>query len=156
MKCSLAPPTGFSSVSARKWAALAYNLVQASGWLYCAYCLDRAVGFGVFDVEVLAAKTFPGVGHAVVTMQTLAMIEPVLCLIGVIPSSFITVLLQVIVRNVVILVAVNRHEALQLHVSAFLFLLAWIVTEIVRFPWLVFKSLGGALGLVVCDLRCGL
>ena len=51
--------------------------------------------------------------------------------------------MQVIVRNIVILLSVNRHESLQLHISVFLFMFAWIITEIIRFPWLVFKSLGG-------------
>ena len=78
LKCRLVPASGVGRLPARKWVALAYTLIQSAGWLYCAYCLDKAVGFDLFGsdpVNVVAAKAFPGAGHVVVAMQTLAMVE---------------------------------------------------------------------------------
>lgn len=128
--------------SPRALAALAYNVVQTAAWGYCAALLDNGIRWGVFDADVLASRTWPAVGAAVVFAQSIALIEPVLCLAGVIKSNVFTVCMQLLVRNIVLLLAVNRHAELQEHVAVFLFAFAWILSEVIRFPWLTCKVLG--------------
>ena len=128
--------------SPRALAALAYNVVQTAAWGYCAVLLDNGIRWGVFDAGVLASRTWPAVGAAVVFAQSIALIEPVLCLAGVIKSNVFTVCMQLLVRNIVLLLAVNRHAELQEHVAVFLFAFAWILSEVIRFPWLTCKVLG--------------
>ena len=81
-------------------------------------------------------------GRVVIACQQAALIEPVLCILGVIPSSIVTVLFQLLARNVVILLVVARHAEMQDHTSVCLFLAAWLLIEVVRFPWLCFKITG--------------
>ena len=128
--------------SPRALAALAYNLAQTAAWAQCATLLFAAARASGGDADALGAETWPAVGAAVVFAQTLALIEPVLCLFGVIKSKVLTVCMHLLVRSIVLLLAVNRHPALQQHVAVFLFMLAWILSELVRFPWLTFKVLG--------------
>ena len=130
-------------LSVRETAALLYNAIQTAGWLYAASSLDSAVRWDVLDVDALANRTFSSAGPPIVAMQTLALVEPLLCLLGIIPSAMSSVVLQIVVRNVVILLAVNRHAVLQNHVSVFMFFFAWMVTELVRFPWLILKITAG-------------
>ena len=122
--------------------ALAYNIAQTAAWCHCGFLLYLAVGHDVFNGELLASATWPAVGSSVVLAQSLALVEPLLCLLGVIKSKIGTVIMQLLVRNIVLLLAVNRHFELQHHLSVFLFMLAWILSEIVRFPWLTLKVLG--------------
>eukprot|EP00945_MAST-04E_sp_MAST-4E-sp1_P000274 g274.t1 len=138
-KCHKWPPS-----SAKKVIALLYNLVQASGWIYAAASLWKVGGSkGPHDFsERVGALAWPTVGPIVVFLQTFAFVEILLSLVGVIPSNIVSVALQLVVRNIVLLLTVNRHHGVQLHLSTFLFLLAWIITECIRFPWLIFKVVG--------------
>ena len=126
-------------LSVRKLAALAYNAFHAVGWAYALALMMNSIllsGNGnEFDFEASG-------GGVVVALQTIALVEPILCLFGVIPSSIITVIFQLIARNVVILLAVARHPELQDHTSVKLFLVGWMAIEVIRFPWLCFKIVG--------------
>ena len=137
-KCNKWPPS-----SGKKIVALLYNLIQASGWIYAGFSLWN-VGAGSIDgsFDKISQETWPAVGPTVVFLQTFAFLEILLSLVGIIPSNVTSVTLQLVVRNIVLLLTVNRHIGLQLHLSTFLFLLAWIITECVRFPWLIFKVVG--------------
>ena len=123
---------------------LTYNFTQACGWFYVAYLLMTTVSStdDLLSAENYAAKVFPTSGKIVVYLCQLAMLEVVLALLRIIPSSVLTVVMQLIARNTVILVTVNRHVEIQTHVAVFLFFLAWTLTEIIRFPWLMFKTVG--------------
>lgn len=128
--------------SPRSLLALMYNTTQTIAWFRCSFLLCLAIRYNVFDVGLLASETWPAIGSSLVLAQSLALVEPVLCLLGVIKSKVFTVVMQLLVRNIVLLLAVNRHTELQGHLSVFLFVSAWILSEIVRFPWLTLKVLG--------------
>lgn len=130
------------ATSPRLVVALAYNIAQTLAWGSCAAMLDNAVRWSVFDPTVLASRTWPAVGAGVVLAQFIALVEPLLCLLGVIKSQVLTVCMQLLVRNIVLMLAVNRHPELQSHIAVFMFMFAWILSEVVRFPWLTCKVLG--------------
>ena len=92
------------------YVALLYNLAQFAGWAYCGALMDGAVRWNM-SVEGLAENTFPAAGDMVTKMQYLSMIEPVLCLIRVIPlKNLPAVIMQLVVRNVVILLTVAQFS----------------------------------------------
>ena len=137
-------PTFDKPITFKTVVQLVYNLAQTSGWLYIAYLLISNLPYRLdsFNSDVLATKTFPTVGKQVVFQCQLAFVEILLALFHIIPSNVTVVISQLIARNIVILVTVNRHLIVQQHVAVFIFILAWTLTEIVRFPWLIFKTLG--------------
>lgn len=119
---------------------LVYNLNQTCGWFYVAYLM--MISFASNPDALLATETFPAVGSMVVLLCQLSFLEIPLAVFKIIPSSVVVVLAQLIARNIVILVTVNRHPSVQSSPAVFLFVLAWTLTETVRFPWLMFKTLG--------------
>lgn len=131
----------------KQYVSLLYNAVQMIGWMYAGIMLATAVvaggGTNASWQAWLGGVAFPAAGATIVALQQLAMVtEPLLSIARIIPSKLFVVIMQLIARNVVILVAVGRHTQLQQHISVALFFVAWISIEVVRFPWLMFKTLG--------------
>jgi very-long-chain (3R)-3-hydroxyacyl-CoA dehydratase len=98
-----------------------------------------------WDLEAIILTNHDAASDTLIWAQQLAFLELLLSAADVIPSSFMVVALQLIARNVPLLLVVVPRPVLHTAPPLLLIYIAWTATEVVRFPWLLLKSLlGGA------------
>ena len=125
--------------------ALLYNACQCFGWFRILYLMLLNAAAQGWDFDKIVATNHFAAGEELRFFQKLAMLEIAFSIFGVVKSSLKMVCLQLLVRNIVVLVAVPAAGlAVQQHVGLFCIYVAWTLTEIIRFPWLLSKGFAGA------------
>lgn len=123
-----------------------YNAAQCAGWLLLAVKalqLAAAVYAGEVAAPLHEALWEHGrFGELLVALQWLSMAELPLVLLGVLRARIAAVAMQLLARNLVILLTVAPSPALHAHPSFAIFAAAWVLTEVVRFPLLLLKGVG--------------
>ena len=143
-----------------------YNLAQTLGW-FCVLVLLTTNAMVTFEqippkkrtldawIGASAASSFRATVYPLSFCQALAVIEFAFAVLGLLPSSPITVALQLIARNVV-LFPVLLVPDVQSERSVLMFTVAWTLIEVVRFPWLLSKHAHGKAPKVLNFLRYAL
>ncbi|KAI1899325.1 hypothetical protein AGOR_G00060630 [Albula goreensis] len=113
-----------------------YNVVMTAGWLVIAVGLVRAY---------LAKGSFHGLYYSIEKplkfFQTGAILEILHCTIGIVPSSVILTGFQVMSRVFLTWAVTHSVREVQNEDSVLLFVVAWTVTEIVRYSFYTFSLL---------------
>lgn len=114
-----------------------YNILQAIGWSFifvisCKHFSQN--GFtpkGLFAAVEIPLKIF----------QTAAILEILHCAVGIVPSSTLITAMQVASRVIVTWPVTHSVKEIQDNTGILLFLLAWTVTEIIRYSLYAFNLL---------------
>ncbi|XP_072175951.1 very-long-chain (3R)-3-hydroxyacyl-CoA dehydratase 2-like [Diadema setosum] len=130
-------PAGKSKVSGLATAYLVlYNVVLCAGWLSVGamgvrHYLQEKTNVGLYDAIELPLKAF----------QTAAILEVVHCLIGIVPSSAVLTAFQVTSRLVLLWPVTHSVIQVQNEKSIILYVMAWTITEVIRYAFYVFALL---------------
>ncbi|XP_029112694.1 very-long-chain (3R)-3-hydroxyacyl-CoA dehydratase 2-like [Scleropages formosus] len=115
---------------------LIYNVVMTAGWLVIAVVLVR---------EYLAKGTYHGLYYSIEKplkfFQTGAVLEILHCAVGIVPSSVVLTGFQVMSRVFLTWAVTHGVREVQNEDSVLLFVVAWTVTEIVRYSFYTFSLL---------------
>ncbi|KAG5833665.1 very-long-chain (3R)-3-hydroxyacyl-CoA dehydratase 2-like [Anguilla rostrata] len=113
-----------------------YNVVMTAGWLVIAVGLVRAY---------LAKGSFHGLYYSIEKplkfFQTGAVLEILHCAIGIVPSSVVLTGFQVMSRVFLTWAVTHSVREVQNEDSVLLFVVAWTMTEIVRYSFYTFTLL---------------
>ncbi|KAJ8255523.1 hypothetical protein COCON_G00193870 [Conger conger] len=113
-----------------------YNVVMTAGWLVIAVGLVRAY---------LAKGSFHGLYYSIEKplkfFQTGAIMEIMHCAIGIVPSSVVLTGFQVMSRVFLTWAVTHSVREIQNEDSVLLFVVAWTITEIVRYSFYTFTLL---------------
>uniref|UniRef100_V9L2F2 Very-long-chain (3R)-3-hydroxyacyl-CoA dehydratase n=3 Tax=Callorhinchus milii TaxID=7868 RepID=V9L2F2_CALMI len=115
---------------------IVYNVVMTAGWLVIAVGLIRAG---------LAKGTYHGLYYSIEKplkfFQTGALLEILHCAVGIVPSSVVLTGFQVMSRVFLTWAVTHSVKQVQNEDSVLLFVVAWAVTEIVRYSFYTFSLL---------------
>jgi very-long-chain (3R)-3-hydroxyacyl-CoA dehydratase len=129
-----------------------YNLVSALGWfsvlVQCAQLLASGAAPATF---------WPTVGTQVVVVQSLAVMEIVHSVLGLVKSPFFTVFLQVFSRYALVYACVLLSPTAATHWGCALMVSCWSCAEVPRYLFYFFKQIGsGEVPMVLNHLRFNL
>ena len=111
----------------REYYLAAYNAIQFVGWAASLYAL-------------LGGATQAEVYEKVYVFQTLAILEILHVLLGVVRAELVTTVVQVFSRLQVLLVHYLVKESRESNGNTYM-LLAWCLVEVIRYPFLGLKSI---------------
>ncbi|NP_001124229.1 very-long-chain (3R)-3-hydroxyacyl-CoA dehydratase 2 [Bos taurus] len=113
-----------------------YNVVMTAGWLVIAVGLVRAY---------LAKGSYHSLYYSIEKplkfFQTGALLEILHCAIGIVPSSVVLTSIQVMSRVFLIWAVTHSVKEVQSEDSVLLFVIAWTITEIIRYSFYTFSLL---------------
>ncbi|XP_054569889.1 very-long-chain (3R)-3-hydroxyacyl-CoA dehydratase 2 isoform X2 [Eptesicus fuscus] len=113
-----------------------YNVVMTAGWLVIAVGLVRAY---------LAKGSYHSLYYSIEKplkfFQTGALLEILHCAIGIVPSSVVLTSFQVMSRVFLIWAVTHSVKEVQSEDSVLLFVIAWTITEIIRYSFYTFSLL---------------
>ncbi|XP_018937447.2 very-long-chain (3R)-3-hydroxyacyl-CoA dehydratase 2-like [Cyprinus carpio] len=113
-----------------------YNVVMTAGWLVIAVGLVRAY---------LARGSYHGLYYSIEKplkyFQTGALLEILHCAVGIVPSSVVLTGFQVMSRVFLTWAVTHSVREVQSEDSVLLFVVAWTVTEIIRYSFYTFSLL---------------
>ncbi|XP_027700931.1 very-long-chain (3R)-3-hydroxyacyl-CoA dehydratase 2 [Vombatus ursinus] len=113
-----------------------YNVVMTAGWLVIAVGLVRAY---------LAKGSYHNLYYSIEKplkfFQTGALLEILHCAIGIVPSSVVLTSFQVMSRVFLIWAVTHSVKEVQNEDSVLLFVIAWTITEIIRYSFYTFSLL---------------
>ncbi|GJP66313.1 hypothetical protein CLOP_g23220 [Closterium sp. NIES-67] len=115
----------------------AYNLAQALGWAAALVLLlhDAIVSGSVSNAYAVAG---PIVGYC----QLASVLEVLHAATGLVHSGVLTAAMQWSGRSHVLFTVLGRLPQIQAHVSVFILLVTWSLSEIIRYPQYAFSLLG--------------
>ncbi|XP_035378749.1 very-long-chain (3R)-3-hydroxyacyl-CoA dehydratase 2 isoform X2 [Electrophorus electricus] len=113
-----------------------YNVVMTAGWLVIAVGLVRAY---------LARGSYHGLYYSIEKplkfFQTGALLEILHCAVGIVPSSVVLTGFQVMSRVFLTWAVTHSVREVQSEDSVLLFVVAWTITEIIRYSFYTFSLL---------------
>lgn len=113
-----------------------YNVIMTAGWLVIAVGLVRAY---------LTKGSYHGLYYAIEKplkyFQTGALLEILHCAFGIVPSSVVLTAFQVMSRVFLTWAVTHSVREVQNEDSVLLFVVAWTVTEIIRYSFYTFSLL---------------
>ncbi|XP_062972740.1 very-long-chain (3R)-3-hydroxyacyl-CoA dehydratase 2 [Elgaria multicarinata webbii] len=113
-----------------------YNVVMTAGWLVIAVGLVRAY---------LATGSYHNLYYSIEKplkfFQTGALLEIVHCAVGIVPSSVVLTAFQVMSRVFLTWAITHSVKEVQSEDSVLLFVIAWTITEIIRYSFYTFSLL---------------
>lgn len=113
-----------------------YNVVMTAGWLVIAVGLVRAY---------LAKGSYHGLFYSIEKplkfFQTGALLEVLHCAVGIVPSSVVLTGFQVMSRVFLTWAVTHSVREVQNEDSVLLFVVAWTITEIIRYSFYTFSLL---------------
>lgn len=113
-----------------------YNVVMTAGWLVIAVGLVRAY---------LAKGSYHNLYYSIEKplkfFQTGALLEVLHCAIGIVPSSVVLTAFQVMSRVFLTWAVTHSVKEVQSEDSVLLFVIAWTITEIIRYSFYTFSLL---------------
>ncbi|KAG8432164.1 hypothetical protein GDO86_016706 [Hymenochirus boettgeri] len=113
-----------------------YNVVMTAGWLVIAVGLVRAY---------LSKGSYHNLYYAIERplkfFQTGALLEIVHCALGIVPSSVVLTAFQVMSRVFLTWAVTHSVREVQNEDSVLLFVVAWTITEIIRYSFYTFSLL---------------
>ncbi|XP_064419311.1 very-long-chain (3R)-3-hydroxyacyl-CoA dehydratase 2 [Latimeria chalumnae] len=113
-----------------------YNVVMTAGWLVIAVGLVRAY---------LARGSYHGLYYSIEKplkfFQTGALLEVLHCAVGIVPSSVVLTGFQVMSRVFLTWAVTHSVKEVQREDGVLLFIIAWTVTEIIRYSFYTFSLL---------------
>ncbi|XP_025731149.1 very-long-chain (3R)-3-hydroxyacyl-CoA dehydratase 2 isoform X2 [Callorhinus ursinus] len=113
-----------------------YNVVMTAGWLVIAVGLVRAY---------LAKGSYHSLYYSIEKplkfFQTGALLEVLHCAVGIVPSSVVLTSFQVMSRVFLIWAVTHSVKEVQSEDSVLLFVIAWTITEIIRYSFYTFSLL---------------
>uniref|UniRef100_A0A8D0C8K2 Very-long-chain (3R)-3-hydroxyacyl-CoA dehydratase n=1 Tax=Salvator merianae TaxID=96440 RepID=A0A8D0C8K2_SALMN len=113
-----------------------YNVVMTAGWLVIAVGLVRAY---------LAKGSYHNLYYSIEKplkfFQTGALLEILHCALGIVPSSVVLTAFQVMSRVFLTWAVTHSVKEVQSEDSVLLFVVAWTVTEIIRYSFYTFSLL---------------
>lgn len=114
-----------------------YNSVQTAGWSYLLvktlkFLLENQTAVGIWDE----------CGTSVTIFQSLAALEVIHCMIGIVPSSTLVTFLQVFSRVFMVWGIIRPVEKVQVCPFLPLTLIAWGVTEVIRYSYYCTNLIG--------------
>ncbi|KAG5191767.1 putative tyrosine phosphatase [Tribonema minus] len=115
----------------------AYNLACAGGWAFALVLFAKAQYEGASWRE-----TWNSMSTTVMAVQTVAVMEILHSLVGLVPSPWMTTLLQVSSRLVVAWGFLYSCEASQDHYAMALTTVSWALVEVPRYLFYVFNIMG--------------
>eukprot|EP01133_Synstelium_polycarpum_P008164 gene8164-9596_t len=118
---------------------LAYNSFQALGWYYVVISLFMRVLFQGIDLAI--PTTFRSLGSIVCTLQVFAFLEIANVYFGIVKTSLLPTVAQVLGRNHVLLVGLCFVYDVQFHYGVFCLFLFWGVSELIRYPFYITQIL---------------
>lgn len=147
-------------------AVLTYNLAQTLGWFSVLVLMttNARIIFDQLPVRNwtfeklflrIAETNFHVTVYSLSACQAFATLEFAFAVLGLLPSSPITVALQLLARNVVLFPVLLVPEVQQ-QPSVLIFTIAWTLIEVIRFPWLLSKSGNGSPPFLLNFLRYAL
>jgi len=116
---------------------LLYNAACGAGWLFC-----TARALALLAAGGSAGDVWDSVGQVLMVSQTAMLLEILHSLLGLVPSPVVVVTLQVGSRIFVVWGALYWVPACQQHWSLFLIVIAWGITEVVRYAFYFCNLLG--------------
>uniref|UniRef100_A0A803T5Q8 Very-long-chain (3R)-3-hydroxyacyl-CoA dehydratase n=1 Tax=Anolis carolinensis TaxID=28377 RepID=A0A803T5Q8_ANOCA len=113
-----------------------YNVVMTAGWLVIAVGLVRAyIAKGSYH------NLYYSIEKPLKFFQTGALLEILHCAIGIVPSSVVLTAFQVMSRVFLTWAVTHSVKEVQTEDSVLLFVVAWTVTEIIRYSFYTFSLL---------------
>ncbi|XP_060630849.2 very-long-chain (3R)-3-hydroxyacyl-CoA dehydratase 2 [Anolis sagrei] len=113
-----------------------YNVVMTAGWLVIAVGLVRAyIAKGSYH------NLYYSIEKPLKFFQTGALLEILHCAIGIVPSSVVLTAFQVMSRVFLTWAVTHSVKEVQTEDSVLLFVIAWTVTEIIRYSFYTFSLL---------------
>ncbi|XP_026563691.1 very-long-chain (3R)-3-hydroxyacyl-CoA dehydratase 2 [Pseudonaja textilis] len=113
-----------------------YNVVMTAGWLVIAVGLVRAyLATGSYH------KLYHSIEKPLKFFQTGALLEIVHCAIGIVPSSVVLTAFQIMSRVFLTWGIAHSVKEVQSEDSILLFVVAWTITEIIRYSFYTFSLL---------------
>lgn len=113
-----------------------YNVVMTAGWLVIAVGLVRAY---------LAKGSYHSLYYSIEKplkfFQTGALLEILHCAFGIVPSSVVLTAFQVMSRVFLTWAVTHSVKEVQTEDSVLLFVVAWTITEIIRYSFYTFSLL---------------
>mmetsp|Transcript_6488 Transcript_6488/g.12857 ORF Transcript_6488/g.12857 Transcript_6488/m.12857 type:complete len:224 (-) Transcript_6488:496-1167(-) len=119
-----------STVEVRTTYLTLYNVCQAFGWLYVLY---KSI-HGTIDASSLSGA-MPAAGSSVALFQMVSFLEILHALLGLVRGSPMAALLQWVGRSNVLYAIVLAIPEIKSGVAAGAMVLAWSLSEIIRYPW---------------------
>uniref|UniRef100_F6PRX6 Very-long-chain (3R)-3-hydroxyacyl-CoA dehydratase n=1 Tax=Monodelphis domestica TaxID=13616 RepID=F6PRX6_MONDO len=113
-----------------------YNVVMTAGWLVIAVGLVRA-----YLAKGSYHSLYFSIEKPLKFFQTGALLEILHCAIGIVPSSVVLTSFQVMSRVFLIWAVTHSVKEVQSEDSVLLFVIAWTVTEIIRYSFYTFSLL---------------
>ncbi|XP_008832119.1 very-long-chain (3R)-3-hydroxyacyl-CoA dehydratase 1 isoform X1 [Nannospalax galili] len=122
-------------LAATAWLTF-YNIAMTAGWLVLAiamvrFYMEKGTHRGLYKSIQKTLKFF----------QTVALIEIVHCIIGIVPTSVLVTGVQVSSRIFMVWLITHSIKPIQNEESVVLFLVSWTVTEITRYSFYTFSLL---------------
>ncbi|XP_062620250.1 very-long-chain (3R)-3-hydroxyacyl-CoA dehydratase 3-like [Saccostrea cucullata] len=109
-----------------------YNLFQFVGFTFISSVL--IVNF-CRDKQMAMTSSFSLVGNPLMVCQTAAIMEILHPMLGLVKSSAVAPLMQVLGRNFILFVIILHEENIQTAPIVFFLLLTWSLIEVVRYPF---------------------
>ncbi|XP_038603194.1 very-long-chain (3R)-3-hydroxyacyl-CoA dehydratase 2 [Tachyglossus aculeatus] len=113
-----------------------YNVVMTAGWLVIAVGLVRA-----FLAKGDYHSLYYSVEKPLKFFQTGALLEIAHCAVGIVPSSVVLTSFQVMSRVFLTWAVTHSVKEVQSEGSVLLFVVAWTITEIIRYSFYTFSLL---------------
>ncbi|XP_046864011.1 very-long-chain (3R)-3-hydroxyacyl-CoA dehydratase 1-like [Xenia sp. Carnegie-2017] len=109
-----------------------YNVIQTLGWFYifavsCLHFME--------EKSITSQGLYPKVEIPLKLFQTAAVFEIIHCAIGIVPSSAATTAMQVFSRLCTVWLFTIPVSQVQNNFSVLLYLLAWCITEVIRYSF---------------------
>ncbi|TVY34751.1 putative very-long-chain (3R)-3-hydroxyacyl-CoA dehydratase [Lachnellula subtilissima] len=135
-------PKVLQSSSPKKQYLILYNFASALSWLVVlgrVVLLVPMVGFG---------RVYPGVGYYAKWTQTVALLEVVHAATGIVRAPISTTAMQVASRILLVWGIVNPFPSLAKSAAYSSMLLAWSITEVIRYSFFTFNLSGYSPGFI--------
>ncbi|KAM8934609.1 very-long-chain (3R)-3-hydroxyacyl-CoA dehydratase 2-like [Pelodytes ibericus] len=113
-----------------------YNMVMTAGWLVIAVGLVRA-----YLAKGSYHQLYYSIEKPLKFFQTGALLEIVHCAVGIVPSSVVLTAFQVMSRVFLTWAVTHSVREVQNEDSVLLFVVAWTITEIIRYLFYTFSLL---------------
>ncbi|KAB7500478.1 Very-long-chain (3R)-3-hydroxyacyl-CoA dehydratase hpo-8 [Armadillidium nasatum] len=120
-----------SLFSASNTYLVAYNVFQFTGWFVLLVKTFNHISYNGYEVEGLWKET----GVCLKIFQTLAILEIFHSLFGIVKSSVVTTTVQLFSRVFVVWGILNIAQSSQMSIGLPLILIAWTITEVVRYSF---------------------
>lgn len=122
--------------------AVLSSSVQLVAWTLTAFALIENVYSNNGNWSSIIGTHYHKVGAWLLGSQALGCLDLLLALVGASPSPILGLLVQLLARDIVLFVVEYTPEV-QASVAVLCFSIAWVITELVRLPWLLCKTTSG-------------